>query len=313
MKNLDGLLCLLKKEEIQELQKSVQFFKTAADKKIAYYQYGDLNGEPILFMHGSGSHIHAMLWHKPAKEYGFHIIVPDRPGIGRSDFLTDWTLQNYATDLVALAGELGISKFAVAGISGGGPSLMALARYYPDYLKCVISMACSMPLYTDSKMLSKLGFTDRLYALVGAKAPLSVFKFQFYILKIVMSIIKSPKLFKKMFNSSLCAADKKLFADENFQYLFVSDFKELFNSGSVGAAYDGQSNYKKWGFDIAEINFPIEIFHGTDDKFVPLQFSEYLLDKVKGSTLNRIEQAGHFYHLAYGYHILRIVREKYYR
>jgi hypothetical protein len=48
------------------------------------------------------------------------------------------------------------------------------------------------------------------------------------------------------------------------------------------------------------------------DNFVPQKFSEYLEKNAKDVRLNSIEGQGHFYHLAYGYQMLKKVQDLFY-
>jgi pimeloyl-ACP methyl ester carboxylesterase len=307
----DGL-SILTRLEIEDLEKKVQFFKTRWNTSLAFHEYGDPNGRPIFYYHGTGSHINGMLLHKPALKFGFRIIAPDRPGVAQSDFRSGWTLLEYAQDLADLADHLGIGSFGAIGISGGGPTLMASAFAIPNRLDCVVDLACAMPVYSDLEMLKHLGTMDRLFAKLGTRLPLALFKIPFSILGLMQTIMKSPKSFAKMFNSSLCTSDKEIFAHPDFQYLFMRDFQELFRHGAKGPAYDAQTVYKKWGFNLSDINIPIEVFHGSADKFVPIKFSEYLARNAKKVHINEVEGQGHFWHLAYGYQLLSKVKKLFY-
>ena len=52
---------------------------------------------------------------------GVVAIAPDRPGYGLSTFQKARTLAGWSRDVAELAGHLGLDRFAVVGISGGGP------------------------------------------------------------------------------------------------------------------------------------------------------------------------------------------------
>ena len=188
-------LSLLTKLKIEDLEKKVNFFKTRWDTSLAYHEYGDPNGHPIFYYHGTGSHINGMLLHKPALKFGFRIIAPDRPGVAQTDFRQGWTLLEYAQVLADLADHLGIGSFGAIGISGGGPTLMASAFATPDRLNCVIDLACAMPVYSDIEMVKQLGSMDRLFAKIGTRLPLALFKIPFSILGLMQTIMKSPKSF----------------------------------------------------------------------------------------------------------------------
>lgn len=307
-----GRLSILSRPEIEALEKNVRLFMTRHGTRLAFHEYGDPAGHPLVFYHGTGSHVHGMLLHKPGLELGFRIIAPDRPGVALSDFRPGWTILEYAQDLADLADSLAIDTFGAIGISGGGPTLMASAFAIPERLHCVVDLACAMPVYADREMVKHLGTMDRFYARFGTRLPLTLFRIPFSILGIMQTILKSPKSFAKMFDSSLCPADKEIFSQSDFQYLFMRDFQEFFRQGSVPPAYDAQTVYKPWGFNIADIETHIEVFQGSADKFIPPKFSEYLARHAKSVRLNMLEGQGHFCHVAYGYRLLEKVAELFY-
>ena len=310
--NIENELSIPSRHEIEELEKRVQFYMTRQETRLAFYEYGDLKGHPIIFFHGTGSHVHGMLLHKPGLRYGFRIIAPDRPGVAQSDFRAGWTTIEYAHDMADLADHLGFSSFGAIGISGAGPTLMASALRIPRRLHCVIDLACAVPVYSDPEMAKHLGRMDRFYAKLGTRLPLALFQIPFSLLGIMQRVMKSPKSFAKMFDSSLSPADKELFKLPDLQYLVMRDFQELFRHGARGPAYDAQTVYKNWGFKLSDIDIHIEVFQGTEDKFVPPIFSEYLAKTGQDVRVNYIAGQGHYYHLAYGYQMLKKVKDLFY-
>jgi len=303
--NLD----LLSMEEVAELEKKINFFRTASGHYIAWHEYGDPAGEPIIYYHHTGSHFLAVLLHKPALELGYRIIAPDRPGISHSEFRKGWTVLDHAQHMAGLADHLGIEQFGAVGLSGGGPTLMASAFAIPHRLKFVADLACAMPVYRDPVMRKHLGATDRFYAWLGSVMPLGLFRIPFSMIGLSQTLIRSPKTFAKMFSSSLSPSDKELFEIPELAYLLMRDFQEFFRQGAGKAAYDAQTVYKPWGFDLSAIEIPILVIQGSDDKFIPPLFSEYLARKARNVTIRMVEGQGHFYHLAYGFNTLNCIKE----
>src|SRR5512139_3720722 len=91
-------------------------------RSLSCAEYGDPQGKPVLFFHGTPS---SRLFRHPddsiAASLGVRLITVDRPGFGLSDpkpgrILLDWT-----DDVIELADAFKIERFAVAGVSGGGP------------------------------------------------------------------------------------------------------------------------------------------------------------------------------------------------
>lgn len=299
---------IIGREELEELNKKVSFLEVSGGRKIAFYEYGDPRGIPVIFCHGTGSHVHVMLLHAPAKRNGYRIIVPDRPGIGLSDFYPERKLLDGAEDIAALADRLGLKRFGMMGISGGNPTLLASAYKLNGRLTFVVDLAGAAPLYTDPEAVRRLGAMDRFYAKIGAKLPLWLFQIPFSLLGFQQKVLKNPRAFVKMMDSSMCEADRKLFEIGDLQYLFMRDFQELFRQGAKGPALDAQLIYLPWGFEIKDIRVPVKICQGSDDKWIPRQFSEYLAKTIPNAALHIIPGQGHFYHMAYGEETFRRVK-----
>lgn len=293
------MLEVIGRDALEALNDKPEFFSTGSGRRIAFYQYGDPQGKPVFFCHGTGSHVHVMLLHGPAKRLGYRIIVPDRPGIGLSGFDPKRKLLDGASDIAALADYLHIDKFGAMGISGGCPTLLACAYKLAERLTFVVDLAGAAPLYTDPTALKQLGAMDRFYAKLGARLPLGLFQIPFALLGFQQKILKSPKAFANMMRSSMCRADMELFDMPEMQYLFMRDFQELFRQGARGPALDAQLIYLPWGFDIRQINIHVVIHQGTEDRWIPPYFSEYLAKTLPDASLKTIPGQGHFYHLAY--------------
>lgn len=101
-------------------------------RKLGYAEYGTSHGKPLLFFHGwPSSRLHAKYLDPLAKKLKIRIIAPDRSGFGLSDYQSNRTLLDWPGDVVELADKLKIRKFAIVGISGGGPYAAVTAYKIP--------------------------------------------------------------------------------------------------------------------------------------------------------------------------------------
>jgi pimeloyl-ACP methyl ester carboxylesterase len=298
---------IISAEELEKLNSQVAYIQMKDGRRLSYYQYGAKDGIPTFFCHGTGSHIHVMLFHKAAEKFGYRIIVPDRPGIGLSEFYGNRKILDGAGDIAALADHLGIDKFGVIGISGGGPTLLACAHLLAPRLKFVVDLACAVPLYADPSALKELGRIDRIFAKLGTWLPLCLFQIPFALLGLQQTMLKSPQAFAKMMQSSMCKADMELFKDKNLQYLFMRDFQELFKQGSKGPSLDAQLIYHPWGFDVHDIKCHVDIRQGSEDRWIPQSFSRYLAGVLPNAKLYMIPGQGHFYHMVYAEETLKMI------
>jgi pimeloyl-ACP methyl ester carboxylesterase len=103
---------------------------------LAYTEYGDPSGYPVLWCHGNpGSRREAdMLEPTLLQRTQVRAIVPDRPGIGLSTWKNRRKLAEWPTDLAALTAALKIERFALLGLSGGAPYALAYARVMPHQI-----------------------------------------------------------------------------------------------------------------------------------------------------------------------------------
>ena len=115
---------------------------------LAYAEYGRAGGQPIIHCHGSpSSRVEGRLFWagSVAAELGVRIIIPDRPGMGRSTFLAGRRVVDWPNDVMELADSLGIGSFSVLGESGGGPYAAACGALLPDRVRAVGLLNCVAP------------------------------------------------------------------------------------------------------------------------------------------------------------------------
>ena len=120
---------------------------TVGDIEVHHRSHGPLDGDAVVFVHGSGP---GASGHSNFKKNldafvaaGHRVIVPDLPGFGYSSKPDDrdYTTEFFSTHLVGLIDALGIDKFALIGNSLGGAISIRIALDHPDRVSKLILMA----------------------------------------------------------------------------------------------------------------------------------------------------------------------------
>ncbi len=97
------------------------------------------DGPPLVYFHGTGTG-YAATWPRETRllEDGFRLIMPDRPGYGRTSLAHGWRPKSCAAMVASLLDSLGIGRAGVIGLSAGGPPALAFAEHYPERTACLV-------------------------------------------------------------------------------------------------------------------------------------------------------------------------------
>ncbi|MCB2180222.1 alpha/beta hydrolase [bacterium] len=286
-------------QEIEYLDRTFQAFTLSDRRRIGFNQYGAMNGKPIFYFHGGpSSRLEGALLHQTAKERGYRLICPDRPGHGYSDINAGFRIIDLAKDVGELAQFLNLDRFGVMGTSSGGPAVIACAYALADRLDFAVSCAGAAPIYGDPQASKALSTLDQISARLGKRLPRWIFILIFGMMMKTVKNIKSARQYKRIMGEMLCPADIEIIDTyPNFLIALTRSIQEAFRQAASGPADDAIALYKDWGFSLAKVDFPVLLIHGTEDKHVPFSFSEYMHTNLQNSTLIPLEGEGHYTHL----------------
>jgi pimeloyl-ACP methyl ester carboxylesterase len=261
-------------------------------RRLGYAEYGDPAGEPIFGLHGTpGSRLMFRLAHPVALKLGIRLLAPERPGFGISTYQPGRTLASYAIDIANFADALGVRRFAVAGISGGGPYAVACAALLPE-------------------RVTALGLVSPVGPMAGVEKPPSIGKGHYFAFRVTPRV---PPLLAAIFGLGRYAF---LYAP-NAIYGFIlgraspSDWKIL-SRGEVrrnlllGVAEGCRPGIRagmqemgifsrQWAVPFKAIKAPAFLWQGMADRNISIPASLRLAELVPNCRTRRIENAGHYW------------------
>ncbi len=261
-------------------------------RKLAWVEYGDPGGDPLFAFHGTpGARNMIRVIDAVARDHEVRIIAPDRPGFGRSDFLPDRTLLDWPDDVIALADHLGLERFAVAGVSGGGPYALACAHRMPQRLTAVGVVSGLGPvvesglkaalLHVPMASLVLLQGAPRLVRAVTASVAFGVRRFP-------------DKVFQSLLLVS-SESDRAVLQRPPVKTTLLEAFEEAFRQGVEGTSHEIVLFGREWGFNLQGITLPVHLWHGESDGQVPVAMGRYMARRLPHCTASFVPNAGHYW------------------
>jgi pimeloyl-ACP methyl ester carboxylesterase len=267
-----------------------QFVRLLDGRGLAYAEYGDPNGHPTLYFHGlPGSRLEAVLAAKSAAEAGIRLIASDRPGIGGSDPQDGRTLLDWPADVLQLADHIGLARFAVVGVSGGGPYAAVCAHAIPERLDGVAIVSGVAPFGEDG-LLDHMVWFNKLAVRVAQVTPSLITNG----LRPAAIMRWFPRLAIDLLSRSLDTPDREVLARTEVKEAIARSLSDSLRQGARANARELVILARPWGFRLEDILSDIYLWHGGQDRVVPASHGRSLCRKLSRAHFELLAAEGHF-------------------
>jgi pimeloyl-ACP methyl ester carboxylesterase len=260
-------------------------------RTLCVLETGDSRGQAVFALHGTpGSRL---VWHgvvEDAEAKGIRLLTYDRPGYGASDPDPGRNVAHAARDIVAIADGLGIESFGVYGASGGGPHALACATH-PERVVAVASLAGVVPWGAEGlDWLDGMGQDnlDEFGAALDGEETLGPYLLQ---QRDAMLGAEAAALADAI-RSLLSPPDLAVLTGELGRF-FHDQIATGLAHGIEGWVDDDLVFVKPWGFELDEIRVPVQVWHGVQDRFVPVAHGRWLAERIPGAEEHIYEDEGH--------------------
>jgi pimeloyl-ACP methyl ester carboxylesterase len=127
----------------------------ADGRRVRYVDTGRPDWDAVVFFGGLGTSVGAYLLTEFARStrerLRLRLISVERAGFGLSPLDRDYDYRVAATDALAVLAELGIGRYRIVAVSGGGPYAVALAASAPDRVVSLhLAAAAAGPLLAET-------------------------------------------------------------------------------------------------------------------------------------------------------------------
>ncbi|MGX9791884.1 alpha/beta fold hydrolase [Mycobacterium sp. MMS18-G62] len=262
------------------------------DRQIGFAEFGDPQGRAVFWLHGTpGARrqipMEARVY---AEQQRIRLIGIDRPGIGSSTPYQYDTVVAFADDLRTIADTLGIDKFEVIGLSGGGPYTLACAAAMPDRVVAVGVLGGVAPARGPDAISGgamALGiFVAPLLEVAGGPVRLAASA-----LVRLARPIASPAL--DLYGRMSPEADRRMLARPEFKAMFLDDLLNGSRKQLAAPFADIIVFARDWGFRLDEVKVPVHWWHGDRDHIVPFAHGEHVVAKLPDAQLYHLPGESH--------------------
>jgi pimeloyl-ACP methyl ester carboxylesterase len=219
------------------------------------------------------------------------LISYGRPGYGKSSLLRGRNVASAASDTAEIVNSLGIDKYGVMGMSGGGPHALACGALNKASVVGVVCIAGIAPYSAQGlDFLAGMGQDniDEFGAAIQGESSLRSY------LKSQVPPIGSikPKELAEHMKSILCPADVACF-DGKFGEELATRLIDGMQLGLEGWLDDDLAFTTLWGFDLSDNQIPVQVWQGSEDLMVPFSHGKWLAENIPGAEVHLLTNEGH--------------------
>ncbi len=230
-------------------------------------------------------------WVEDAARRGLTLVTYDRPGYGGSSRKHGRSVADCTEDVRAISRAFGFERCAVWGFSGGGPHALACAALLTDLVGAAAVIGSLAPAQAPG--------LDYLDGMVGEnRADIELFRSDRELWERrgrsdrEELLAMSAADFAEAWSEGVSPGDGALLHTEFGAWLHRAAVAGLAPSAD-GWLDDAVAFNTAWGFDPATIAVPVKVWHGIDDRFVPVGHGRWLAGTIPGSEAEVRDGDGH--------------------
>ena len=264
--------------------------KLADGRKLEVLAAGTPKAEAVIFHHGTpGATSTWEAWLEEVANQGGFAIAYSRPGYGQSDRHVGRTVIDNAADIEEVLRHFGISKTVSIGWSGGGPHCLADTTLFQNV--AAISIAGVGPFgASDLDFLEGMGEENHVEFTAATAGPEAI---EAWMKENTPPIaVVTAEQIVEAFGGLIGDADKKAL-NEGAGEGIAKSYRQSLEDNYFGWMDDDLAFVEPWGFNLASITKPVELWQGNDDFMVPHAHGYWLEKNIPTATLHFVPGEGH--------------------
>jgi pimeloyl-ACP methyl ester carboxylesterase len=209
-----------------------------------------------------------------AADRSIRLLSYGRPSYGGSSPYPGRSIGSAAGDVARVLDAVGFDRFATMGASGGGPHALACAALLPDRVAAVVTLGGPAPYTTDFDWYGGMVAPQGLRAAAEGRESRAGYA-------------EIDEFDENSFTPADYAALEGAWAS------LGADAGRAGRAGPDGLIDDDVALISPWGFDIAQVETPVLLVHGGEDRVIPASHSEWLVHRLPSAELWLRPHDGH--------------------
>ncbi|KIU15166.1 alpha/beta fold hydrolase [Mycolicibacterium llatzerense] len=262
------------------------------DRQISFAEFGNPQGRAVFWLHGTpGARRQIPTEARTfAARKNIRLIGIDRPGIGSSTPYQYENVLGFTDDLRTIADTLGIDRFAVIGLSGGGPYTLATAAAMPDRVVMAAVLGGVAPLIGEDGISSGLMELAKIVRPVLEVADTPIRWVAGSLIKLI-GPFGSPAL--DLYARISPDGDRNLLSRPEFKAMFLDDLLNGSRKQLAAPFADIVVFARDWGFRLEDIKVPVRWWHGDADHIVPYAHGEHAVARIADAEMYTLPGESH--------------------
>ncbi|GCA97592.1 alpha/beta fold hydrolase [Mycolicibacterium sp. NCC-Tsukiji] len=262
------------------------------DRQIGFAEFGNPQGRAVFWLHGTPGARRQI----PTEARSFaarkniRLIGIDRPGIGSSTPHQYENVLGFTDDLRTIADTLGINRFAVIGLSGGGPYTLATAAAMPDRVVMAAVLGGVAPLIGEDGISSGLMELAKIVRPIIEVADTPIRWVAGSLIKLI-GPFGSPAL--DLYARISPDGDRNLLSRPEFKAMFLDDLLNGSRKQLAAPFADIVVFARDWGFRLEDIKVPVRWWHGDADHIVPYAHGQHAVARIADAEMYTLPGESH--------------------
>lgn len=274
------------------LGETVDHVRLRDGRQIHFRITGPEGGLVLVSHRGSPSAAGPKAWlENAAHARGLRVLQVTRPGYGTSGRRPGGRVVDDVDDTAQVLDALEIGECLVEGGSGGGPRALACAARLDGVMAVLVSRSVGPFDAADLDVMAGMGELNVLNLQAAMKDE-----------ALLRERLEAQR--DQMLNDAsvdnVIATLTSILPETDRRALTPAFAAELVDASgrAIGESVDGWVDdniavTRPWGFDVAEIDVPVFVWHGVEDRMAPIAHSRWIVNHVPTARPRFIDGAGH--------------------